>query len=205
MSSSSASFDDGATILHLHDPEEHELPSIKFDMSIFVGVMVCVVIASSMIVAFLLYISKMQEKAARKHKEGKKRQSFEDLKSNLECKPWGSDKDETEHTMDMSSAESDESSSSIESVIEEEGDEEMQLQTIAMNGDDDLDSSQQSKHQKDGSCCPICNEIYQFGQPVYESNNPHCGHQAHKVCMGKWLECQNSCPICIQPFVLRTV
>lgn len=58
---------------------------------------------------------------------------------------------------------------------------------------------------KDGSVCAICNEEYQAGQPVYESNNPLCKHQHHQKCMDKWLECQNTCPICNQAFVLQTV
>ena len=59
--------------------------------------------------------------------------------------------------------------------------------------------------QKDGSVCVICNEPYMPGQLVYESNNPQCGHQFHKTCMDKWLQFQNSCPTCNDPFVLQTV
>ncbi|CAB9509355.1 unknown protein [Seminavis robusta] len=216
--SSSSSFDETNIVVHLHHPEEHKLPSVRFDMITFVGVMVCVVIASAILVASIIWCSRKQEKAAAKLKEAKKQKSLDILKGNLDCKPWcpNDDYDATESSDEMTSSpscrssiacleSSVSSSSSLESVNVED-DEEMQMQVVTMNGDElDINQTPSLKHHQDSSCCPICNEKYQVGQPVYESNNPQCGHQAHKVCMEKRLERRNSCPLCVQPFVLRTV
>jgi hypothetical protein len=38
---------------------------------------------------------------------------------------------------------------------------------------------------------------------VYKSNNPRCCHRHHQACMDKWLNIQNTCPVCNQPYVLQ--
>ncbi|CAB9512357.1 expressed unknown protein [Seminavis robusta] len=57
-----------------------------------------------------------------------------------------------------------------------------------------------SRHN--GFYCAICVEGFQVGDPIYNSNNPNCQHQIHASCMDKWIEYQNVCPVCSQPFVL---
>ena len=88
---------------------------------------------------------------------------------------------------------SDDSDSNSISDVESQSDEEMQINTPSQTC------------QKDGSVCALCAKEYLAGDLVYESNNAQCGHQFHKVCMDKWLNIQNTCPICNQPFVLQSV
>ena len=52
--------------------------------------------------------------------------------------------------------------------------------------------------------CALCSR--RLGEEeLYESNNPQCCHCFHAECMEKWLEIQNTCPTCNQPFLLMTV
>lgn len=71
--------------------------------------------------------------------------------------------------------------------------------TSASSNDED---EPQQTQDKTSCACAICNKDYQVGQPVYESNNPECGHVFHKNCMDSWLEIQNNCPTCNRPFAL---
>ena len=123
-----------------------------------------------------------------KNKGQKKNQVF---KGNLECRPWC-----TDNALESSTTDSDSSDSSDSDSVEgprTNDDEEMQQHTAL------------SVLQKDGSACALCTKEYRPGEPVYTSNNPKCGHEFHKVCMDKWLNIQNTCAICNQAYVLRTV
>ena len=52
------------------------------------------------------------------------------------------------------------------------------------------------------SCC-ICLEEYKVGDSIAWSRHPECNHAFHKVCIGKWLESSNGCPICRKPFYCK--
>ena len=110
------------------------------------------------------------------------------MKSNLTVKPWAPKNDDTAETETVVSRDS--QSTGSDDDVEKQG---------VVKADDD------SHHCKDGSVCAVCKEEYQAGEPVYESNNPQCGHEHHKKCMDKWLQFQNSCPTCNQPFSLKVV
>lgn len=210
--------------LHFGDPNEGDLPSVKFGPEVFVGVFALLILLSGLIVVLVITCSRMQEKWASNKKADKSQQQQKDLKSNLTCKPWcpeGSQpvmQDATEKTVlqhcesdySTSTSDSDSSSSSGDEDCGDMVDVDLEMQNASenCNGAGDVEKQHRSSaqsQQKDGSCCGICSKEYQPGQPVYESNNPQCQHQFHKVCMDKWLDYQNSCPICNQPFVLCTV
>jgi Ring finger domain len=58
---------------------------------------------------------------------------------------------------------------------------------------------------KEELTCALCSEPFADGEQVVESNNPQCTHCHHKACMDKWLQFQNTCPVCNQAYVLHTV
>lgn len=95
------------------------------------------------------------------------------------------------------STDSDATSSSSETDLV---DVEMQLDRSEASSREDNRSQ-----QKDGCSCVICSKEYALGDQIYESNNSQCKHEFHKECIDKWLNFQNSCPICTQPFVIHTV
>lgn len=118
----------------------------------------------------------------------------------LECKPWREKSDSsgdetTDRTLpDGSSFEDDISSSDASS----------ESRKVSVDMLDDSSSSQPC-HQKAGSQCTVCSQPFQEGQNVYTSNNPDCNHTHHQLCIENWLQYQNTCPTCNQPFVLQTV
>jgi Ring finger domain len=76
-------------------------------------------------------------------------------------------------------------------------------ETTPMSNDKEAGAEAMNACCKDGSVCSICDKEYLEEEDIYESNNPRCGHVFHQACMERWLEIQNACPICTQPFVLR--
>ena len=199
-----------------------ESPPVWRGVVLFLGI---ILVGATLTVA-IIYCSRVNEKAEKNKRKGTKRQpdhttspqpprkvnqvcltlfiphaistadsekKEEMLRSNMVCKPWSNepslDASTTETTLRSDSSES----LSLSSPAKASNDEELQ------------GNSATGKINMDGAVCAICGEEYQEGQPVYESNNPQCGHQAHKRCMDKWLNIQNTCPECIQPFVLRQV
>ena len=57
----------------------------------------------------------------------------------------------------------------------------------------------------DSSTCALCSDPFIDGDQVVESNNPLCNHCHHKACMNRWLQFQNTCPVCNHPYVVQTV
>lgn len=53
--------------------------------------------------------------------------------------------------------------------------------------------------------CAVCSVSFENGIRVYESNNPKCRHIFHQNCMDKWLNHQNTCPICNEIYALQYV
>ncbi|CAB9520657.1 expressed unknown protein [Seminavis robusta] len=224
MAPTQSDYEGAPLIAHIHDPNEENMPSIKFGWEVLLGAFAVIVAVAALIAAFLLFCSRTQEHGATKQEEAKKKQALEDLKSNMECKPWSthsSQDDRTEKTADPSEAsrysifDSDSISSYFlgparsSSALVDVDDVEMQMQEISMSDQKQESacttpvSTDGAPKDKDGTCCPICNDIFEYGQPVYTSNN--CGHQCHKVCMDRWLKFQNTRPVCNEAFVLRVV
>jgi len=187
----------------IQDPGDDMMPSQRFGIEVFVGLFFLFVLFSGILAISIIACSRKQEKATTRGKEASAEKTHEDLKSNLSLKPWcpGTDatpRNMTDASMTVNSNYTTDSELDVSRTSSEiEIDVELQMPT-------DNQCSIDCAH-KDGSACALCHEEYQSGQPVYESNNPQCGHQFHKVCMDKWLHFQNSCPTCNQPFVLRTV
>ncbi|CAB9514823.1 Gamma-aminobutyric acid (GABA) B receptor [Seminavis robusta] len=100
------SFNGTNFLAHIHDPNEEDMPSIRFGWPVFLGVFALVVLVAALVAAFLLLCSRKQEQGAAKQAAAKKEQALESLKSNLACKPWSPDNDTTEKTADASDSDS---------------------------------------------------------------------------------------------------
>lgn len=185
---------------------------------LFVGI----VLGSALLVAIILYCSRGQERRKRSKQEDKKVERMQEIKKQLVTKPWAPDAEDYAETVASSVSVRSAgvlSNSSFHSDATpsrsrcESGDSNIDEEEDLERGDDadadmdvDIPNPPAAGHLcKDGSVCVLCQEEYQPGQPVYESNNPHCGHEFHIKCMDQWLACQNSCPICNQPFSIQTV
>ncbi|CAB9520653.1 expressed unknown protein [Seminavis robusta] len=202
MAPTQTDFEGSPLVAHIHDPDEENLPSIKFGLEFFAAVFALVVFVAALVVMASFYCVHRADKRKESRAEATKEAQDEDFKSKLDCKPWCEEDATEEMSMSddsfrdfacrTSSAVSD--VSTMEAVSEGEEEDDLEMGGVVMNGCPMVD--------KDGTCCPICSEVFEYGQPVYTSNN--CSHQCHKVCMDKWLKFQNTCPICNKPFVNHT-
>lgn len=183
------------------DDDKPQTPTERHGMMLGVCVFIGIIFLTIVVTAVVMYCNKRQEAFVRNRKQAKADKMEDSLRNNV-CKSWGGDmnddrsQQETVRTVDdlPNGADSSDSSFSSDSSLEGSVDEEQGLEAKAP-----------SHGCKDGSVCAICSEEYGEGQPVYESNNPQCGHQFHKKCMDKWLDIQHTCPVCNQAFALRTV
>ncbi|CAB9520654.1 expressed unknown protein [Seminavis robusta] len=64
------------------------------------------------------------------------------------------------------------------------------------------EQSPQSGRQDDGQRCMICSAPMDSWQLLYESNNSRCCHRFHAECIERWVQFQNTCPVCSEPFVI---
>ena len=50
--------------------------------------------------------------------------------------------------------------------------------------------------------CKLCETQFKGGDNVCESSNPRCSHMFHESCINDWLQYQNTCPVCSEPYVV---
>ena len=67
--------DDTNILVHFYDPREHELPSQRFNIWMFVGVFFAVIFASGVLVYMIISASRVQESTKAKAEESKSKQS----------------------------------------------------------------------------------------------------------------------------------
>jgi hypothetical protein len=71
-------------------------------------------------------------------------------------------------------------------------------------GSDDCESFVAGEEEMAG--CAICLSPFESQQLVCESNNSACQHVFHKECMVDWLtKHQDTCPMCREVYILKTV
>ena len=63
--------DDTNIVLHIHDPDEHNMPSIRFGTGFFIAIFIGLLIFSGFLVATVLLFSRKQERAAAKQEQGR--------------------------------------------------------------------------------------------------------------------------------------
>lgn len=196
---------------------DNEAPSKKFGMGFFVGIFLGFIVFSAMLVVVIIWISKKYDDTRATKKKGKDRQHRQELKSNLICKPWcpegASESPTRDSTEKSASAQDDGATADSLSCLTVAGEYDSDMVDIELQDKEEEQAvvnleyatpKESGFQQKDGCVCGLCNEEYQPGQPVYESNNPRCRHEFHQICMERWLEFQNTCPTCNQPFALHT-
>jgi hypothetical protein len=220
---------DDMPVIIFQDSQDGEYPSQKYGHKLSAPVFVGFIVVSAFIMWAFVACARCHDKRSRPpSQEGRgyiflllflvlpasnssyyiaesNEQRHEELKNKLESKPWGSTQQQqdstepTDRTFSRDFSSGDFSSENCSSISREESsahslDDEEENQNVPEN----------SLFFKNGLICTICNKHFEFGEAVYESNNPQCGHTHHKLCMDKWLQYQNSCPVCNQPYVVQS-
>ncbi|CAB9522905.1 finger protein [Seminavis robusta] len=194
-------------LVHVRDDGEADMPSIKHGLPLLVAVYVTAVFVALGLVAMIFYCSRNQERTKSKKEAVKKEEKSQAFRSSISCRPWSNDADAWgDKTAFMSEAGSENGGCSTDDNSSTDCDdmEEAVIVDHRRHTHDCLTMDGPTDDDETAACCRLCNEPFEFGQPVYDSNNPQCGHQFHKVCLDRWLDVQNTCPTCNQPYVLHT-
>jgi len=178
-------------LLVICNSSDGTFPSDIYGTEVFLGIFLAFVAFSGAIAAVIMYCSRRSEQGQRARLAAVQDERIQALPKKVESKPWSAGFGSTRtERMDSLRNESEEDDISSGSSISH------QLSNEPVN------ATSRTYGQKDGSVCSLCSETLEEGQPVCQSNNPRCLHWQHKACMSKWLQFQNTCPTCNQPYVI---